>query len=323
MTSLTLLPNGELKCGNLKCGLIVVKCLNYAQYDACNQCVVKPASVVGNAEPLDLFCNCCRFNRTIPDLSVTGNLQKWATLESAKRRLFYDLDQLRLPYGDASESITPPLAFDFKGDVLPSNNRWHSLNPQEKVYTGHDNGTITINIIEADAVEREKARVSLGEPQRTLLGHFRHEIGHYYWDVLVKNRREDECIAVFGDHNSPDYETALEQYYEAGPRTNWADDSISEYATMHPWEDFAETWALYLQILSELDTATNVGFLAPDALETADIAAIVLRSQRLSVALNELNRSMGLMDAMPKPIVAPVVEKLKFIHQLTHPATMN
>ena len=312
------MPSGEYQCGYQPCGLILDKCVNFREHEVCNQCVIKPVSALGNAATLGFLCNCCRFNHTVPDLTVTGNLQKWSMLENAKRRLFYDLDLLQLPYGDAADGVTPALAFDFKGNNLPSNNRQHALNATENIYTGHDGGTITINIIEADPIEREKARVSLGEPQRTLLGHFRHEIGHYYWDLLVKNQREQECIAVFGDHNHPGYEEALEKYYAEGPRADWADVSISAYATMHPWEDFAETWALYLQIVSELDTAANLGIVPSICFRRADLTSMVLESQRLSIMLNEMSRSLGVMDPMPKPIGAIVVEKLKFIHRLTH-----
>ena len=175
--------------------------------------------------PRQPLCDCCRFNVTIPDLTVAGNLQKWYRLEAAKRRLFYDLGELGLPYGTAADGIEPPLSFDFKADVIPKATFGAASAAAERVYTGHANGRITINIREADDVEREKLRVDLGEAQRTLIGHFRHEIGHYYWDMLVKGRREDEFIAVFGDHNSPTYAEALERHYQEGPPADWRPDS--------------------------------------------------------------------------------------------------
>ncbi len=185
IVALVPLEAGGYRCGNDPCGAALLKCTNYLQHDVCNRCVL--AETGGD----NGLCDCCRFNVTIPDLTVAGNLQKWYRLEAAKRRVFYDLDQLQLPYGTAADGTDPPLAFDFKADVIPKNNLWRSGSNSEKVYTGHDNGRITINIREADDVEREKLRVEMDEAQRTLIGHFRHEIGHYYWDMLVKGQRED------------------------------------------------------------------------------------------------------------------------------------
>jgi hypothetical protein len=186
----------------------------------------------------------------------------------------------------------------------------------EKVFTGHDHGRITINIREADDVEREKLRVDMGEAHRTLIGHFRHEIGHYYWDMLVKGRREDECKAVFGDHEHPTYSEALDAHYKNGPPADWRQSYISAYATMHPWEDFAETWGTYLDMVSELDTAHYHGFGGNADPVHGELMAMVLRYQELGIALNEINRSVGLLDVVPEVFVTPVIEKLKFVHRL-------
>ena len=324
----SLLPQdaGSFRCSNPTCGAMLVKCSNYSEHAVCNRCVfVISDGVAAIAEETQTqFCDCCRFNRTIPDLTVPGNLQKWYRLEAAKRRLFYDLSQLDLPYGTAADGFDPPLAFDFKADVIPKNSFWRNLtfwsnHPQtQKVYTGHEAGTITINIREADDVERERLRVDFGEAQRTLLGHFRHEIGHYYWDVLVRNRREAECQAMFGDHNCPTYAEALDHYYRNGPAADWALRHVSPYASMHPWEDFAETWATYLDMVSELDTAHHVGIGDESDPVRTDLAAMILSYQRLGIALNELNRSLGLLDAVPEVFVSPVIDKLHFIHELIH-----
>ncbi|MCE9545535.1 MAG: putative zinc-binding peptidase [Planctomycetia bacterium] len=306
-----LLPgeNGAFMCGNPACGAALAKCFNYAEHNVCNRCVAAPAAA-------GALCDCCRFNVTVPDLKIDGNWQKWQLLEAAKRRLFYDLDLLGLPYGTAADGIHPPLAFDFKADVIPATGFWRAVGKSESVYTGHAEGRITINIREADAVEREKLRVDLGEAKRTLIGHFRHEIGHYYWEQLVRGRREDACRAVFGNHDQPSYAEALDTYYQNGPPGNWSEQHISAYATMHPWEDFAETWAAYLHMVSELDTAHNVGFGGETDPVHADLENMVRRYQELGIALNEINRSMGLIDLVPEVFVPPVVEKLRYIHQL-------
>jgi hypothetical protein len=302
--------NGAITCGNPECGAALVKCANYVEHQVCNRCIALPVT-----EPAGL-CDCCRFNQTIPDLTVPGNLQKWYRLESAKRRLFYDLNLLGLPYGTTADGIKPELSFDFKADVIPKANLWRNLAATERVYTGHANGNITINLREADEVEREKLRVDLGESKRTLIGHFRHEVGHFYWDVLVKGRREEECIQVFGDHNNPTYSDALERYYKEGPLADWDQSYISAYSTMHPWEDFAETWAVYLSMVGALDTAWHMGLGSTFDPQTCNLEGMIKRYQQVGVALNEMNRSMGLLDLVPEIIVPPVVVKLQFIHDL-------
>ena len=191
------------------------------QYQVCNRFLADPAP---NGATL---CDCCRFNKTIPDMSVKGNREKWYRLEAAKRRLFYDLSQLGLPYGTAEDGIQPSLSFDFKADVIAANRFWRSLDQSERVFTGHAEGLITINIREADSVERERLRVVLGETRRTLIGHFRHEIGHFYWDVLIKNRREAEFKELFGDHEQPTYAEALDSYYKNGPAPDWSQRFIA------------------------------------------------------------------------------------------------
>ncbi|MDZ7685446.1 MAG: putative zinc-binding metallopeptidase [Gammaproteobacteria bacterium] len=247
---------------------------------------------------------------------MTGNDLKWARLEAAKRRLIYTLDLLNLPYGTAAEGFTPPLSFDFKGDELPNSGQWRSMGEAEQVFTGHAEGKITINIKEADHVEREQLREQLGESQRTIIGHFRHEIGHYFWDLLVKGDKEPASIELFGDHNNPTYQEALERHYNEGPPPDWQEQYVSAYATMHPWEDFAETFALYLDMASVLDTAGNAGFLHETA-PLDDFEGIVSDFQRVGLVMNEMTREMGLVDYTPEVLVEPVLRKLEFIHDLT------
>ncbi len=306
-------PDGSYRCGNAACGAALVKCANYVEHQVCNRSIEQHHAAAG-----ETLCDCCRFNDTIPDLSVTGNLEKWRRLEAAKRRLFYDLGELGLPYGTEEDQVDPPLKFDFKADVIAPFSFWRSIGAAQKVYTGHAAGRITINIREADDVQREQLRVDLGEAHRTLIGHFRHEVGHYYWDQLVKGRREDQCRAVFGDHDNPTYSEALETYYKNGAPADWAVNYVSAYATMHPWEDFAETWATYLHMVSGLDTAHHVGFGGEPDPVAAEIDDMVKRYQGLGIALNEINRSMGLIDVVPQIFVQPVIEKLRFIHELVH-----
>jgi hypothetical protein len=299
------------------CSTSLVKCSNYASYNVCNRFIASKVTEGSQGETSQgVFCDCCRFNRTIPDLSIEGNKEKWYRLEAAKRRTMYDLDILGFPYGTQQDGVTPGLGFEFKADIIRDHFYRGVSGGGQKIYTGHDNGIITINIQEADDVEREKLRVMMGESHRSLLGHFRHEFGHYIWDVLIKGHREPDSIAVFGDHNNPAYDQALQDYYKNGPKSEWLPNYVSAYATMHPWEDFAETFLVYLDMTSALDTAWHGGLIPEPACD--DLDAMVDAYQKLGVALNEMNRSIGLLDFLPELLADPVREKLRFIHGLTH-----
>ncbi len=303
--------NGGYRCGHQTCGVALTKCYNYAHENVCNRCVVTSHDVGGHT-----LCDYCRFNETIPDLSVKDNRKKWLRLERGKRRLLYTLDLLRLPYGDDRDGIESKLSFDFKDDVAPERKWLWVMSKGEQVYTGHANGKITINLREADHVEREKARVSFNEAHRTVIGHFRHEIGHYYWDLLVKSQCEADCIAIFGDHDNPNYSEALEKYYKEGPAPGWEQSFVSNYATMHSWEDFAETFATYLDMISVLDTAFNMGFLMDMDVTSADFKTMTDQYARLGVLFNEVNRSMGLLDLVPEILAPRIMEKMSFVHDL-------
>jgi hypothetical protein len=311
-----LLKQGDhLVCDRPECGATLQKCSNYEIHNVCNRCVVidpnQPAPAA-NAPPL--LCHCCRHNDTIPNLTIAGNPQKWYRLEVAKRRLFYTLNQFNMPTGFEGENDTLPLIFQFLGDS-PADFGWRSADGGTTVYTGYHNGEVTLNIREADSVEREKARLQFNEPQRTLIGHFRHEIGHYYWDVLIANQLENEFAAAFGDHRAVTYGQAKDNYYQNGPPTDWPKRFVSAYAAMHPAEDFAETFGTYLDMISMLDTSRHQG-LTKIKPESADFDDLLIEYQQLGMALNELNRNLGLLDAVPIILVQPVVEKLRFVDQL-------
>ncbi len=197
-----------------------------------------------------VYCLSCRLNRTIPDLSVPENALLWGRIEDAKRRVVSALVALRLPLTSRlSEDPEHGLAFDFLRSPADG----------PRVLTGHDNGIITLNIEEADDVKREQMRTSMHEPYRTLVGHFRHELGHYYWDRLVaKTHWIEEFRALFGDERS-DYDAALQKNYQQGPEPGWPKRYVSAYASIHPWEDWAETWAHYMHMVDTLGTAMSFG----------------------------------------------------------------
>lgn len=198
----------------------------------------------------------------------------------------------------------------------------------DRVMTGHDHGLITLNIAEADDARREAIRAQMHEPYRTLLGHFRHEIGHYYFDLLVANTRWNEPFrAMFGDERA-DYGEALDQHYREGSPPNWSQSFVSAYASAHPWEDWAETWAHYLHMVDTLDTATSCGLkLMPDdpaaptlhdtsPVEDAAFDSLMKRWFPLTYALNSLNRSLGMPDGYPFTLAPAVIEKLRFVHRV-------
>ena len=170
MTITALEPEGDQFKALAAPDRLVRECAN-AEHKACNWLV--------NPDDPNMFCAACRHNHLIPDLSNPLNRVRWQRLEAAKHHLFYSLLRLKLPLQNRSDNPRNGLAFDFLAD---------SPNPTgPKVLTGHDNGLITIALVEADDAERERRRTQMNEPYRSLLGHFRHEVGHYFWDVLIRD----------------------------------------------------------------------------------------------------------------------------------------
>lgn len=314
LTATNVNEQGGLSCA--RCAVGLWKCTNRVNYAVCNRSVLAPATPIN-----EIYCDCCRYNDTIPDLNVPGNLERWRELELAKRRLFYGLNVLGLPHAPRQDGGQTGLSFDFKDDEPAHKGFWRSVGKKEKVFTGHANGKITINIREADAVEREKLRVDLGEGHRTLIGHFRHEIGHYYWDVLVKPNPANlqQFTNLFGDHENPAYSDALDRHYKKGAPANWQHSYISAYATMHPWEDWAETFAFYLDIVDVMETV-NVSELI-NVPVPSDFSGLLELYARFGVLMNELNRAMGLIDFLPELIAPPVQKKLELVHWVVEEAT--
>jgi hypothetical protein len=283
-------------------------CAN-ASYEVCNWLVPEASG--------DVYCAACRHNQMIPDLSIPENARRWRALEGAKHRLFYTLFQLRLPRETPAENPAG-LAFQFLADTPHA----------KRIMTGHADGVITINLDEADDAERERRRHEMGELYRTLLGHFRHEIGHYYWDRLIANSPHlNEFRSLFGDERQ-DYAEALQTHHASGAPPDWSERFISAYASSHPWEDFAETWAHYFHMIDTLETAQFSGLsVMPQVPQTlgavfdfhpleVDISRLVQSWIALTFAVNSLNRSMGLPDLYPFVLGAGAVAKLRFVQQL-------
>jgi hypothetical protein len=236
---------------------------------------------------------------------------------------------LELPISNRVDDPERGLAFEFLADLPAKDGDEESaLKP---VLTGHSHGVITINIAEADDAEREKRRMQLHEPYRTLLGHFRHEVGHYYWDRLIKAGPQLQPFReLFGDEQI-DYAQSLQNHYKNGPPADWQLQFVTAYASSHSWEDWAETWAHYLHMVDTLETAAACGLsLRPKRKDEPSIKSTPdpMTSRRqtfddliehwfpLTYALNNLNRGLGQPDAYPFVLSKPAIEKLKFIHEL-------
>jgi hypothetical protein len=289
------------------------------------------------------LCGCCQLTRTRPADDEPRALIAFARAEAAKRRLVYQLVDLGLPVLPKARDDVRGLAFDLLSSA------------GTPVVTGHADGIVTIDLAEGHDVHREAMRLEMAEPYRTLLGHLRHEVGHYYWVVLVSGNGLRQVAEgtlesfreLFGDERT-DYPASLQRHYRQGPPADWGKSFVSGYATAHPWEDWAETFAHYLHIRDALQTAAAYGLLVtgPDG-PVADAAALVAvpaqvaQPERgtapggdpaprpgmdslvstwlpLTYALNAVNRSMGKDDLYPFVLAEPALAKLGFIHDLVH-----
>jgi hypothetical protein len=242
-------------------------------------------------------CLSCGTSKVIPALSKRINQRRWRKLEDAKRRLIYELLSLGLPVN------ADHLQFMFKEDQSTNPNV-----PDTHISTGHADGVITINAAEADEVYREQMRQQMNEPYRTLLGHFRHESGHYYFNIIVNDTLRPTERALFGDETM-DYGAALQRHYQNGPPPGWEQAYISSYATAHPSEDWAETWAHYLHIRAVLEVAEATGLRVKVSIENWQKEFI-----GLVLAINEVMRSLGLPDAYPFVITETIARKIEFVH---------
>ncbi|HNP25535.1 MAG TPA: putative zinc-binding peptidase [Nitrosomonas sp.] len=299
------------------------QCKNFVDYNVCNWMV--------SARDNHALCLSCRLNHIIPNLNEAQNITLWYRVEQAKRRLLYTLYSLDLPVVSREKDPSSGMGFEFLQDDVAQDEFSNELTIRQSIATGHKSGMITINLLEAEHSSRLEMRDKMNERYRTLLGHFRHESGHYYWDRLINNTDKINSFRdLFGDERL-DYQQALRTYYEQGPSSFWQDIWISAYASSHAWEDWAETWAHYLHMVDTVETAHDFSF----SIHGYDVSAPAIDSQmangyktpasfdelfddwcRLSVALNALNRSMGMDDAYPFVISSTSLNKLRYVHQI-------
>lgn len=267
--------------------------------------------------------------RREPDPDDTIAREKLGATTLALRRLVYQLDDIGLPI-EPYWRRDGGLAFDLLS----------SFSTGERITIGHADGVITIDLVESLDAYRESLRVKLGEPYRTMLGHFRHEAGHYYQNLLVETgtgaqRHLQRCRALFGDERAS-YADALARHYRFGAPADWQASFISEYATMHPWEDFAECFAHYLHITDTIDTSREAGmvlhadrvrYATPgdiiplESYAAAPIERLLGDWQWIALCFNRVNTAMGKDPLYPFQISAPVADKLSFVHTVVrqHP----
>jgi len=289
-----------------------------AEYQLCANLYLAECNWLVKVEPVRALCASCRLTRTRPTDDDTAALAAFAVAERAKRRLIAELHELTLPIVGRDEDPEYGLAFDLLSSA------------KEKVFTGHDNGVITLDLAEGDDVHREQLRIEMDEPYRTLLGHFRHEVGHYYFYRLVGRSPAylQRCTELFGDPDA-DYQEALDRHYKEGPPSGWKKTYVSSYATMHPAEDWAETFAHYLHIRDTLDTAASFGLAPANAtyqrkiLGPSGFDTFIQMWLPLAWSLNMVNRSMGKDDLYPFVLPVPVLEKMRFIHTVIDETTSS
>jgi hypothetical protein len=297
------------------------RCSNGIQYGICNWAI-----------PVDApqeKCRSCQFTRTVADLSNPAYLTAWQKLEAAKRRVLQTILRLGLHPATRAERADG-LAFDF---LAPAST---------PVVTGHLDGVITLNINEANDAYRENERLALGEPYRTLIGHFRHEVGHYFWDRFFKGAFNDnpdlvEFRQLFGDERV-DYAASLQNHYQGGSNPADPSEFITTYASVHPWEDWAETWAQYLHLTDALETVRTFGWRSeaiPFRFTPLEAKAVFVGGAkpdlsflkdvndwaRIAPAFNEIAASLGHANLYPFVLSPKIVQKIHFVHRIVHRAS--
>lgn len=292
------------QCDQPGCIQAVVPCANRIQA-ACTSFVTSGAGEL---------CEWCQFTTLIPDLDDPQNVRRWGALETAKRRLLAELEQLKLPPYIEGLTDAYPLSFQFAAPTIVNG-------VKQVAITGHADGVITINAEEADSDRREATRVALGEPQRTLIGHMRHEIGHYIdWSYAWQVKRQ-AYVGLFGDPMAIDYEQAKQRHYSRGAPADWHGKFVSAYASMHPWEDFAETVNAYLDLMAIAETARDQKLVDIDVSPAAEVSRIIQQTLPMAVAISEFNTDLGLQPLLPEQLSPAAVTKLNFVHSLRHHPT--
>lgn len=280
-----------------------VPCVNRAQID-CNWRAARDKS----------HCLSCDLTLTVPDLDEGQNIALWAEAEAAKRWALAGL--MRWGYFIPTDGVDPP-KFRFLSERVTGGG-------SVKVVMGHTSGVVTINVQEADPAIREFRRQQMEERYRTMTGHIRHELGHALFARLTGlDGFLPAFRALFGDETQP-YAPALKAYYGAGPRADFASTHLTAYASAHPHEDWAETFAHCLNLVDMLDSARAAGLTSyeTDPYRDSEAARVLLAAADVGIALNHVNRSMGMSDIYPFVFSGKTLEKLCFVHHWVRQAVV-
>lgn len=301
-------------------GLLSIDTVDGVAYRNCSNQKLATCNWLVPVDDPEELCVSCRLTTVRPNDAESEALAEFADAETAKRRLIHQLNSLGLDIVGKEDDPERGVAFEFRSSSA------------EQVMTGHDGGVITLDLSESDDAHREKVRQDLGEPYRTVLGHLRHEIGHYYWPRLVVDAGHTDAFrALFGDE-TVSYQAALDSHYGTGDANTvgspaWVHTHVSDYATMHPWEDWAETFAHYLHIRAGLDTANSFGFVLGEPALTASrealaddtgasVGPMVQAWLGTTLVMNAMSRSLGEGNHYPFVLSPMVIEKLDFVHRM-------
>lgn len=259
------------------------------------------------AEPGQRWCRSCLMTDVVPDLSVGDNRQLLARAERAKRWVLANLSN----WGWFTQADPGPRPrFRMMSERIGDS--------EEPVMMGHANGIITINVTEADELIRLQRQHQLREQYRSMVGHLRHEIAHFLFTRL--SAQPDFLPAfreIFGDERA-DYGAALQAHY-ANPQLPKG-DYITDYATAHPHEDWAETTAHLLHMVDFTDSFVNAGLsmsgLPPDYAPYQDGNAehLLTITTDVAIAINDINRALDNSDLYPFVLTPRIREKLTFVH---------
>ncbi|MGJ7457596.1 zinc-binding metallopeptidase family protein [Halomonas sp. RA08-2] len=252
------------------------------------------------------FCRSCAMTALAPDPSLPYAMPHWAKTEAAKRWVIDNLG--RWNWFRPEDPGAPPVFHMLAEGPTP-------------VAMGHAGGVVTISVAEADPVLRTARREALEEPYRTMIGHMRHEISHMlWWRLSLRDDFLEAFRSMFGDERE-DYAEALQRHYVNGPPAGWRSSFVSTYASAHPHEDWAETAAHLLHLTDIADSFVAAGLSSPDLpypgwdpYMESDADRLIRVATHQVMAVNHINRSMGLPDLYPFVLSDITRQKLVFMH---------
>ena len=203
------------------------------------------------------FCRACALNKTIPDLSIDGNRDRWTRVEAAKKRADLFAAGVR-PDGRAEARCGRRDRTGLRLPRRPGRDRTRrracSHRPRQRADHAQRRGGRLRRAREAarrDGRGLPHAARPFSPRARSLL------LGPA--DPRRSGMAASASAKLFGDER-PDYDEALRRHYAEGAPPDWQARHISAYAATHPWEDWAETFAHYLHITDTLEMVHALNF---------------------------------------------------------------